>query len=328
MQSGTNSRAFCRRPIQAAEEFIERSNCSTCGLAGAEAQTHLMGFIGTAEAVPLLQSRVARTKTSYSAACIATKAGWAAVAALIALVAAGAMLDAQNPAPPTVQPDSQPLRPMRNPPQRQNLTTAKPSPSTPAPEAAQTPQPEPPNPDWPVNNKPTPATITWDTNGLVVEANNSSLDEILKEVATRTGAKLEGRVSDERVFGSYGPGPARNVVMQLLDGTPYNVMMLGDQGEGTPREIVLSNRPTGAAPVNAPNNSEDETEYEQPQQPIPGIPPVRGTFGPQGMPPEQNQNLIEERRAEIEQRQEQMRQQQEQQQQQQQQQQQPQPPQQ
>jgi len=256
---------------------------------------------------------------------MATLAGWSA-GAIIAFVAAGTLVEAQNPAPQTVQPGSQPLRPMRNPGQQPNLTAAKPSPSTPAPEAAQTPQPEPPKPDWPVNNKPTPATITWDTNGLAVEANNSSLDEILKEVATRTGAKLEGRVSDERVFGSYGPGPARNVVMQLLDGTTYNVIMLGDQGEGTPREIVLSNRPTGAAPTNAQNNGGDESEYEPPEQPIPGNPPVRGAFGPPGMPPEQNQQMMEQRRAEIEQRQEQFREQQEQLQQQQQQQQPQQPP--
>jgi hypothetical protein len=176
-------------------------------------------------------------------------------------------------------------------------------------------QPQQPKPDWPVNNTPTPASITWDSQGLTVVANNSSLGEILKEVATRTGAKLDGKVSDERVFGSYGPGPARNVIMQLLDGTGYNVMMIGDQGEGTPREIELTNRPKGPAPANMQNNSEDETEYDQPQQPMPGIPPVRGAFGPQGMPPEQNQQLMEQRRAEIEQRQEQLREQQEQQQQ-------------
>ena len=40
----------------AAEKLIERGNFSTVDIAGAEARTHLMGFIGTAEAVPLLQS--------------------------------------------------------------------------------------------------------------------------------------------------------------------------------------------------------------------------------------------------------------------------------
>ena len=246
----------------------------------------------------------------------------AAAAVVVALVASSALLDAQSPAPTpiqsdsqaarpgpqAIQPGSQAARPGANQAQAQPLV-AKPSPSTPAPPALQLTTAEQPRPDWPVNNKPAPAKITWDSHGLTVEADNSSLAEILKEVATETGAKLDGKVGDERVFGSYGPGPARDIITQLLDGTAYNVLMAGDQGEGTPRQIVLSNRPSGPAPANgAQNNNEDESEYEQPQQPIPGIPPVRNGFGAPGMP-EQNQQM-EERRAEMEQRREQLQQQQ------------------
>jgi hypothetical protein len=192
----------------------------------------------------------------------------------------------------------------------------------------QTPPAEPPKPDWPANDKPVAAKVTWDIHGLTVEANNSSLGEILKEVATQTGARLEGKTGDERVFGSYGPGPARDIIKQLLDGTTYNVLMVGDQGEGTPRQIVLSNRPAGPAPTgNAQNNSEESDNEPQPQQ-MPGVPIVHNAFTPPGMPPEQNQPSMEERRAEIEQRRQEMRQQQmeQQQEQQQQQPQQPQPP--
>jgi hypothetical protein len=246
----------------------------------------------------------------------ATMATWATAAVLIALVASGRLADAQLPAPTPIQSWPTPTRPVQQPAQINNLNATKPSPSTPAPAAAQTPAPETPKPDWPVNDKPVPAKVTWDSRGLTIEATNSSLDAILKDVATATGAKVDGKVGDERVFGSYGPGSARDVISQLLDGTAYNVLMVGDQGEGTPRQIVLSNRPTGPAPTNnAQNNSDDEAEYEQPQQP--GVPIVHNAFPQQGMPPEQNQQQMEERRAEMEQRQEQMRQQQEQQQQQQ-----------
>jgi hypothetical protein len=41
---------------QVAQKRIERSNFSTVDLAEAEARSHLMGLIGPAEAVPLLQS--------------------------------------------------------------------------------------------------------------------------------------------------------------------------------------------------------------------------------------------------------------------------------
>ncbi|HTW79310.1 MAG TPA: hypothetical protein VME23_07205 [Terracidiphilus sp.] len=233
----------------------------------------------------------------------------------MALLGSGALLVAQNPAPASAIAGTHPAHATYKSHKANKILTSASSPSTPLQAAAPTPPPEPPKPDWPANDKPAPAKIIWDTHGLAIEANNSSLEQILHEVATDTGAKLDGKVGEERIFGSYGPGSARDVIAQLLDGTAYNVLMVGDQGQGTPREIVLTNRPTGPAPANnAQNNNEEAGEYEQPQQPMPGIPPMRNGFGPQGMPPEQYQQM-EERRAELEQqRQEQLQQQQQQQQ--------------
>lgn len=242
----------------------------------------------------------------------------AAAALLVAFAASGAVLDAQSPPPSSSPPSSQPTQRALGAAQIHKHNADRPSPSVPAPAAIETPPPELPRPDWPVNDMPVPAKVTWDTRGLTVEANNSSLDEILKEVATETGARLQGKVGDERVFGSYGPGAARDVITQLLDGTAYNVLMVGDQGEGTPRQIVLSNRPAGPAPTGNAQNNNEEGDYDPPQQPAPAIPIMRNGLGPPGMPPEQNQQMMEERRAEIEQRQEQLRQQQQQQEQQQQ----------
>lgn len=88
----------------------------------------------------------------------------------------------------------------------------------------------------------------------------------MEDVSAATGAKVEGLGADQRIFGAYGPGKAREVLSQLLDGTGYNVLMIGDQGEGTPRQIVLTTR--GAASVQAaaaanpappaPNAAEEE----------------------------------------------------------------------
>jgi hypothetical protein len=248
----------------------------------------------------------------------------AAIVAAIVLIATGKSIVAQNPNPAPAPNPAQNPAPAASQPQQpttpplpnhrrvpRQLAVEKPSPSVPAPSPVQAPPPEPPKPDWPVNDKPAPAKVTWDNTGLTIEANNSSLDEILKEVATQTGAKLDGKVGDERVFGYFGPGSARDIIAQLLDGTAYNVVMIGDQGAGTPREIVLSNRPTGPAPNSARSTSEDEVEYEEPQQVMPPIPAVHNAFGSPGQPPEQNQPpSVEERRAEMEQRREQMQQQQ------------------
>ncbi len=115
--------------------------------------------------------------------------------------------------------------------------------------------------------------MVWDSHGLRIDADNSSLDQILKDVSTDTGAKVEGLSADQRVFGTYGPGPARQVLSDLLDGTGYNVLMFGDQGEGTPREIVLSAPPTGPAPPNDNRSMAAEEEYEPEPPPEPMPPP-------------------------------------------------------
>ncbi len=153
----------------------------------------------------------------------------------------------------------------------------------PASEAQATPeQPAPKAPDWPVNDKPKEASVVWNSKGLHIEAANSSLQQILNDVATATGAKVSGITSDQRVFGSYGPGPARDVLSKLLDGSGYNVLMVGDMGQGAPRQIVLSKAPTGPAPpvVNNPSPAFDEgpADIEEPQ------PPPQPLVQPQNLP--------------------------------------------
>ena len=160
---------------------------------------------------------------------------------------------------------------------------------------------------WPASEKPVEAAITWDSHGLYINASNSSLEQILKDVATMTGATLEGLNADERIFGVYGPGKAGDVLSQLLQGTNYNVFMIGDQGEGTPREIVLSSRhATGSTTVAAnptPAGDDDPDPDDQPQQPpqLPGRPP----FGPGQRNPQQMQELQRQQQLEQIQRQQQ-----------------------
>jgi len=113
----------------------------------------------------------------------------------------------------------------------------------------------PPTPHWPVNETPAQASVTWDSHGLRINAVNSSLRQIMSEVGAETGVKVEGLSSDERVFGEYGPGKATDVLSQLLRGSNYNVLMIGDQGQGTPRQILLSARRAGGPSVARRENS-------------------------------------------------------------------------
>ncbi|MGA2833920.1 MAG: hypothetical protein ABSE55_12690 [Terracidiphilus sp.] len=158
---------------------------------------------------------------------------------------------------------------------------------SPAPQAAlSVTPPVPETPAWPANAKPDPATVTWDSHGLRIEAANSSLSQILEDVSTATGTKVEGFDADQRIFGVYGPGPARDVLSQLLQGSGYNVLLVGEQGQGTPREIVLSARHAGStaqAPNAAPANASDEdVDTEEPPQPQPGRPAIQPSIAPGG----------------------------------------------
>jgi len=203
------------------------------------------------------------------------------LAAGICVVAAGAIfagsVSAQTPATQTPSPGSvaRPVHRHKRPSPGHPLVV--PDPVAPAP--LTTPAPQAPN--WPAFDKAAEAAVVWDSHGLAIDAANSSLEQILKDVSTATGAKVEGLSADQRVFGAYGPGQARDVLSQLLQGSGYNVIMIGDQGQGAPRQILLSVRQAGLAQpagrTNASGNEDDDAEEQQPavQEPIisrPGFP--------------------------------------------------------
>ncbi|MGA2350665.1 MAG: hypothetical protein ABSF70_09560 [Terracidiphilus sp.] len=228
---------------------------------------------------------------------------------LVAIPGGARMLAGQ--APPTPVSAAAPASPAHKPAHSRKHIVAPVAQPAPVVQALALPvaPPAPELPLWPANDKPTQANVTWDSQGLRIDAANSSLRQILRDVAAATGAKVEGLESDERVFGAYGPGPASSVLSQLLQGCDYNVMMVGDQGQGTPREIVLSSRHTGGAttpPGANPNpnqaSDDDSAEAEDAQQQQPAPPPQRPEFG-RGRGPMGPQQLQE-----IQQRQQQMRQ--------------------
>jgi len=153
----------------------------------------------------------------------------------------------------------------------------------------------PPPPDWPINDQPKPAAVTWGKDLLTIDAANSSLQQILASVSSATGASVDGVTKDERIFGAFGPAPARDVLAQLLQGTGYNVVMVGDHGEGVPRQVILSPRDNsktaqGVARSTAEENEDDyvpEVQYDPPPQPQPRPPqqqpalPMRPGFNPE-----------------------------------------------
>ncbi len=124
-----------------------------------------------------------------------------------------------------------------------------------------------------------PAEVTAIPGSLTIKAENSSLSQILQQISRSTGMKVDGLGQDERIFGSYGPGDPREVLLSLLEGSGYNVLMVGND-KGTPRELSLSQRSAGSTVTSAAparNNREqedDEIEQEQPPPPPEQAQPV------------------------------------------------------
>ena len=219
----------------------------------------------------------------------------------------GKNLPAQTQAPPPIQPAEQqkavakPAQPRRHAAAHADASTAS-TQLQPAPEAIAAQPPASPAPILPANQPPNQARVSWDSRGLEIEASNSSLDQILHQVAAATGAKLEGLIQDQRVFGSYGPGPGNDVLWKLLDGSGYNVLMIGSRDTDAPLEIVLSARSpasplTGANNQNRSNSQDDEVSARLKPEPQPDYPPrpqpIENPFG-NGEPPRDPQQFMQE----------------------------------
>jgi len=71
------------------------------------------------------------------------------------------------------------------------------------------------------------------TNGLLtIVAENSTLGDVLRAVGTQTGAAIEMSTdATERVVGHLGPGPARDVITKLMNGSLFNYVILGSAAQ-------------------------------------------------------------------------------------------------
>ena len=75
----------------------------------------------------------------------------------------------------------------------------------------------PPRPLPGIGQEPTrPPTVTWDGKQLTIDAENSTLADILSAVRETTGASIDmpGSASMERVFVHLGPGPPRDILSE------------------------------------------------------------------------------------------------------------------
>jgi hypothetical protein len=93
------------------------------------------------------------------------------------------------------------------------------------------------------------ASVDFADGRLAVSADNSSLNQILRDVARRTGIRITGRVIDQQVFGAYGPAAPAKVLETLLEGTESNVLFIEASADAH-EELILTPRQGGPTPPN------------------------------------------------------------------------------
>jgi len=94
-----------------------------------------------------------------------------------------------------------------------------------------------------------PAMVEYTDGRIAVTADNSSLNDILREIARRAGMAVEGSVIEERVFGKYGPGAPAEVLSALLVGTGTNMMVAS--GKLHAPQLILTPQHGGPTPPDA-----------------------------------------------------------------------------
>jgi hypothetical protein len=167
-------------------------------------------------------------------------------------------------------------------------------------------------------------TISYQDGMLTIVAPNSTLGDILRGVRKHTAADIDIPPSaSERVATRLGPGPAREVVAELLNGSHFNYVLLGSpENAGLLVRVVLvpktADTPAPAPTANAagslpqpqpgnavteapePDVADENTEETQPepgpaeaeqQQPVP--PDQPGVKTPQQLLQEMQQRQLQ-----------------------------------
>lgn len=86
------------------------------------------------------------------------------------------------------------------------------------------------------------ATVTFSNGLLSIHAQKSTLAQVLFEVQQKTQAEIAipAGAEQEQVISDLGPAPAREVLAQLLNGSPYNFIFVGN--ENNLQRVILTRR--------------------------------------------------------------------------------------
>ena len=194
--------------------------------------------------------------------------------------------------------------------------------------AVEVPPPPPAPPPTPEQMPAQPPEVGYSRGQLTINADNSTMNDVLAAVRRVTGATIEKPPigGNDRVAVHLGPGDPKDVLTALFNGSRYDYIILGPMGQpGGVQRIILTARsnapsqpvtsnaamqarpnvapPTPAAEQEGPDNAETEDmtvpeqnapEAEEPQQEQPPPPQGYPQPGAPGQPQMQNPQGQEE----------------------------------
>jgi len=136
-----------------------------------------------------------------------------------------------------------------------------------------------------------PPQVTYQNNQLTIVSPNSTLADILRAVRKLTGAEIEVPSAPERVVTHLGPGPAREVVADLLNGSRFNYVLLGSPGDDTAlTRVVLvakssQESPTPNRPAPQPGVAQNNAAPPPPEQEVAAQPDANDAEATDENPP-------------------------------------------
>jgi len=106
----------------------------------------------------------------------------------------------------------------------------------------QTSQPAAVDPATPATPPAPAVTVTYENGMLSIHADKATLSQVLYEVQLRTQAEIAipAGAEQEKVIAELGPAPAREVLAQLLNGSAYNFIFVGE--ELSLQRVILTRR--------------------------------------------------------------------------------------
>jgi hypothetical protein len=165
------------------------------------------------------------------------------------------------------------------------------------------PQPLPPLPSGPTGPvpqmpldsiAPVPPQVSYQNGQLTIVAPNSTLSDILRAVRKQTGAEIEIPTASDRVVTHLGPGPAQEVMAELLNGSRFNYVLLGSPEKADVLTRIVLVAKTGAAAGNA---TASNAPGPQPVDQAANVDPQDATDTAEPDPPEENQDESAEQAA-------------------------------